>query len=115
MESHNNVRLQIITLYENTSKSTREIASDLGVSQSMLAKVIANYPDRGTHATNYENCGRKKIFDDRDLRSIRNMSIKRPRSTARDIHATLHASGDSCSYTTVKHALIEGGCKAIKP
>ena len=103
------------SLYENTSKSKREIVSGHGFSQSMVAKAIANYRDHGTHATNYEKCGRKKIFDDRDLRSIRNMSIKRPRSTARDIHATLHASGDSCSYTTVKHALIEGGCKAIKP
>ena len=81
----------------------------------MVAKAIANYRDRGTHATNYENCGRKNIFDDRDLRSIRSMSIKRQWSTARDIHATLNASGDSCSYSTVKRALIEAGCKAIKP
>ena len=43
------------------------------------------------------------------------MDIKRPRSTARDIHAILNASGDTCSYSTVKRALIKTGCKAIKP
>ena len=89
METHNDLRLQIITLHQITAKSTREIASDLGVSQSMVAKTISAYWGHETHTTNYENCGRPKIFDDRALRNIRNMSIKSPRSTAKDIHTTL--------------------------
>ena len=31
------------------------------------------------------------------------------------MHATITAAGDNCSYSTVKRALIDAGCKAVKP
>ena len=116
MADKNDIRLQIITLHDNTTKSTRESASNLGVSQSMVAKTIQQYKERGTHQTDYSKCGRPQHFDDRDLRHFKNVCVcvKSPRLSAVNLHASLTASGDTCSYSTVKRALVKAGCKAIK-
>lgn len=108
------MHLKIVTLHENTTKSVMEIASDLGISHSQVSRVIAKYKATGNYETDYKNCGRKAKFDERDLRRIRNVCLKSPRSSAADVQREIGAMGDCC-VRTVQRALLAGGCKAIKP
>lgn len=113
--SHDDLRLKIVTLFEHTSKSQREIADDLQVSQSMVSKVIKDFKKRGTHLTNYGNCGgHNKHFNDRDLRRIKTLSKKNPRADAAEIQRHLSPSGD-CSVRTMQRALVRLNIKAVKP
>lgn len=114
MAAHDEKHLQIITLFENTSKSREEIARDLGVSRSQVSRTIKRFQETGSHATAYGNCGRSPTFSDRDIRHIRNISISSPRSSASDVQRQLGASGD-CSLRTVQRAMLSAGCKVMKP
>ena len=114
MEAHYSKRLQIITLAENTSKSMREIASDLGISHSTVVRTLQRYREEGDYTTNYENCGRTSTFDDRDLRTIRRLSVQSPRSTANEIQHQTGASGD-CSLRTFQRSMVKAGLKVINP
>lgn len=109
-------RLQIITLHQNTTKSIREIADDLDVSIGLVHKVIKQQEEEGNVDLHYKgNCGHPKLFDDRDLRHIKDIVIKNPRLTARGVQKELGECGDGISIRTMQRALNEAGCKAIKP
>jgi transposase len=111
-----NKRIEILALYRHTAKSQSETARYLDVNQSTVSRVIAKYEREGNVDLKYDNCGgSNRKFDDRDLRHIRNMVIKRPRSCARDIKQQLGPSGDNVSLRTVSRAMANAGCKALKP
>ena len=85
MSSHDDVRLEIITLWKNTTKTHDEIARNVGVSQSTVSRTIKRYEEEGTHKTKYENCHRPRIFDERDMRHMRKLALDNPRAPAAEI------------------------------
>lgn len=111
---HDNLRLQIITLHKHTEKSVTEIAKDLKISHSIVSRTISRFRETGDYTTKYENCGRSQIFDERDKRRMKNVSVKNPRLTAEEIQIEIGAQGD-CSLRTVQRTLSEAGIKAVKP
>ena len=111
-QGDDNLRLQIVKLSINTSKTTREIAADVGVSQSTVVATIRRYKEEGLYYTKYENCGRKPVFDDRNQRHIRNLCINSPRSTTGAIQMMLGAS-DDCSLRSMQRTLASAGCKVV--
>ena len=92
-----------MALSPNTSKSTRQIASDLGVSQSHVSKVIAQYKEEGDIGLHYENCGgsNKKVTE-RDIRHMRDICVKSPKSCASEIKSLMGPSGDHLSVRTMQ-------------
>lgn len=114
MADRNDKRLQIVTLARNTSKSMREIAADLGIHHTTVSRTIARYNEEGDFKTQYENCGRKSIFDERDKRHIRALSVKSPRASAAEIQRQVGAFGD-CSLRTFQRVMLQSGIKVAKP
>lgn len=116
MADRNQIRAQIVVLADHTSKSQREIAEAVGTNQSTVQRVLKQYRETGEFTTNYENCGgHNKKFNDRDIRHIRQMSVKNPKATARDIQRELGPKGDDVSFSTMKRAMNEAGCIARTP
>lgn len=96
-------------------KTCREIAEITGCSKSTVARVIQQHRETGDIPTSYENCGgHNKKFDERDLRHIRQVAVRNPRSTAAEIQQELGPIGDTVSLSTMKRALREAGCKTRK-
>lgn len=116
MTDRNQRRAQIIILADHTSKTQREIAEAVGTNQSTVQRVLKQYRETGDFTTSYENCGgHNKIFEDRDLRHIRQLCVKSPKARAQDIKTELGAKGEDVSLSTMKRALIEAGCKTRSP
>ena len=111
---HDEKRLQIITLYKHTAKKVGEIAADLGVHKSTVSRTIKRYKESGDYKTNYSNCGRRHIFDERDHRRIRNLSLVSPRASASEIRSQMGAEGD-VSERTMRRTMASIGIKAVKP
>lgn len=112
----NEKRLQVITLYQHTTKTHNEIAFDVGVNKSTVSRIIKQYEESGEYKTRYENCGgQNKKFCKRDLRHLRRLVVKSPRSTAADIHEAMGVSAKDVSLRTVQRALNEAGCSVRTP
>lgn len=111
---HDNKRLQIITLMENADLSMREVAKRLGVDHKTVSRTWQRYQETGDHRTNYHECGRPTVFNEKDERQIRRICVKNPRSSAAEILHEIGASGD-CSTRTMQRTLNRIGCKAMKP
>ena len=111
-ERHDRKRLEIKTLYQNTSLSLTEIGRRLNVDKSTVSRVVKQLRESGTFETQYSNCGRKPILNERDHRRIRQTCVKNPRYSAHDI---VEEVGAECSDRTMRRVLNEIGCKAHKP
>lgn len=113
---HDKVRIKVITLGENTEKSTREIADIAGVNQSTVSRILKKYRETGQDSTQYANCGgHNKKFYERDLRHIKQLSLSNPKASANEIRLELGAAGDEVSVSTVRRALVKIGFKIRKP
>ena len=112
----NDKRLQVITLYQHTTKTHEEIVLEVGVNQSTVSRIIKRFEESGDYKTRYENCGgQNKKFGERDLRHLRKLAVKSPRSTAADIHEAMGESAADVSLRTIQRALNEAGCSVRTP
>lgn len=109
-------RVEIITLFEHTSKTKREIAEIVGLHESSVSRIIKQYEETGNVELRYENCGgANKKLDERDLRFMRRLSGNNPRMTAGEIQREMGSRGDDISLRTIQRGLCEAGCKVIAP
>lgn len=109
-------RIEIITLFENTSKTKREIAKIVGLHESNVGRIIKQHEETGDISLRYENCGGKnKKLDERDLRTIRRISGNNPRMTAAEIQKEIGGRGDGMCLRTIQRGMNEAGCTAVKP
>ena len=57
MDDREKVRIEVGTLTQQTSKTQKEIAEAVGITQSGISKIIKSVKKRGTTATAFDNCG----------------------------------------------------------
>ena len=116
MDEREKVRIQVWTLSQHTTKTQKEIAEAVGITQSGVSKILKSVEQRGTTATAFDNCGgHNKTFDDRALRHMRQVVVKNPRATAEEVRNQLGEEVQGVSVRTVRRALVEAGCRAIRP
>jgi transposase len=110
------IREQIIALYQHTSKSQREIASDLGISQNGVGLIIRHFEAKGNTTTNRKgHCGRKTKLTHREKVLLVRESKKNPMLTARQVKIASGEVGQKVSVNTVKRVLNKFGRRAYRP
>ena len=118
MNEREKVRIQVrnSTLSQHTSKTQKEIAEAVGITQSGVSKIIKSVTERGTTATSFENCGgHNKIFNDQALRHMSQIVVKNTRRTAEEVRSQLGEEAHDDSVRTVRLAPVEVGCRTIRP
>ena len=76
-----NIREQVVLLNQHTSKSQREIAADLGITQKSVSNILRLHASKGTVETSRSgHCGRKQILSEKDKRLLVRESKKIPSS-----------------------------------
>jgi transposase len=109
-------RERIIALHLHTSKTQRQIANDLGVSQNVVSLIIRRFQATGSTTTKRKgHCGRKCKLTDREKKMVLRESKKNPRLTAAEIKHTSADIGAKVSVTTIKRILLESGRRAHRP
>lgn len=108
-------RERIIALHLHTTKSQREIARDVGVSQNCVGLIIRNYQATGSSATKRKgNCGRKRKLTKRDAKFIVRESRKNPRFSARQVQAAAGEVASNIGLRTMQRVLKEEGRKVYR-
>ena len=109
------IRERIIALHNHTSKTQREIAVDLGVSQNLVGLVIRHFNATGTVSTDRKGkCGRKQKLTPRDKTLTVRESKKDPAATAAEIRSRCGAVGQKVGLTTIRKTLREGDRKTYR-
>jgi transposase len=101
-------RERIIALHLHASKTQRQIANDLSVSQNVVSLIIRRFQATGSTTTKRKgHCGRKCKLTDREKKMVLRESKKNPRLTAAEIKHTSADIGAKVSVTTIKRILLE--------
>jgi transposase len=109
-------RTKICTLHEHTSKSQREIARIVGVSQRAISNIIKLGKEADTlHPECKARCGRKAKSSPEVARMIIEESVNDPRKTSNDLRKFIETMGISLSSRTVRRCLVDGGRLARRP
>lgn len=104
-----NIRERVIALHLHTSKTQREIAADLGISQNAVGLIIRHFNATGTISTDRKGkCGRKPMLTPRDKTLIVRESKKDPTATAAEIQSRCGEIGDKVGLTTIRKTLRQG-------
>jgi transposase len=108
-------RCQIIALSRHTSKTHREIAIDLNVSQSSVTKIINLHKSTGG-TTVRERSGRPRITSETTDRMMRREVVKDPFITPKQIQQNLASHLEKVSLRTIRRRLqAKYGMTARKP
>jgi transposase len=109
-------REQILSLHLHTSKTQREIASNLQVSVGLVNKVIKQHEELGhVKILRKGRSGRKPATTKQDDRFLVLQSRKNPRLTSRDLQKSLQQAGVEVSDSTVRRRLLKAGRRARRP
>ncbi len=101
-------RSKIVTLHEHTAKTQREIAAEVGVNQSTVARIISRYAETGSFSPTRKNrCGRKKMTL-RDERLLLQENRLNPRMTSNEhrVSRNLDVSSRTVRWVLSKHGRI---------
>ena len=80
------VKLQIVALREHTTKSRRQIAKDLGISEGSVRNTLKTWREtESLEGHQKETRGRKPVLTIQDNRAIVRESKKDPMKTAREV------------------------------
>jgi transposase len=109
-------RERIIALRLHTSKSQREIAADVGVSQNAVSLITRAYDETGsTRTRRLGRCGRKSKLSVREKTLLVRESKKNPRLSASEVQMAAGSIGKKVSLPTVKRVLHDAGRRAYRP
>lgn len=75
-------------------------------------QVIKQFKERGHHHPDYSKCGRPERFDNRDLRHMRQLVVKKPRATVNTIKEQM---GATVSLRIVQRDLNRASPTCVKP
>jgi transposase len=96
--------------------SQRAIAKELNVSQSAVARVMKRYNKTGELKVQRQGkCGRKRKLSARTVRMLSRKSAENPRSTARELQASVCGELATVSLSTVKRSLARSGIVSHRP
>ena len=108
-------RERVIALSHHTSKTHREIATNLGMCQSTVTRIINHYKRTGSVKTlrkgkcgpvaKVRNCGKRYIIRE---------SVKDPRKTASEIQKSAGISAAHVSLRTIQRILRKGGRRCYR-
>ena len=88
------VRESVIALSQHTTKSQREIAADLGISQNAVSLIIRRFRTSGSSQTDrVGKCGRKPKLTEKDKRTLIRKSTINPRLSANQLKSDLSLAG----------------------
>jgi transposase len=105
-----------VSLHQHTSKTQREIAHDVGVSQNAVSGIIRLFQSTGSTATNRKGkCGRKCKLSKRELAILVRESKRNPLLTARQVKNIAGEVGQNVSLRTTQRLLTRAGRLAYKP
>jgi transposase len=110
------VKQQIVTLSQHTTKSKREIARDVGVSEGIVRLTLKTWDETGSlekHGEGRSGC--KPKMTNRDVRKLVIESKKDPKKSARDLQQCLADAGAGISLRTIQRNLLKGGRKVYRP
>ena len=110
------LRHQIISLHQHTSKSVREIASDLSFPKSTVADIIRKYEETVTVEVNRKgHCGPKEKLSPRSKKAIIREVQRDPTVTVAEILKSNPEIANSVSRVTVNRILLKFGYRSHKP
>ena len=110
------LRHQIISLHQHTSKSVREIASDLSLPKSTVADIIRKYEEIVTVEVNRKgHCGPKEKLSPRSKKAIIREVQRDPTVTVAEILKSNPEIANSVSRVTVNRILLKFGYRSHKP
>ena len=116
MDTTLEARTKISTLHQYTSKSQREIARIVGVSQKTVSNIIKLGTESETlHAKRKGRCGRKAKATPQVVKMIVEGSVNDPRKTSDDLKRGLETVGVSVTSRTVRRCLVDAGRLARRP
>ena len=107
----------IITLYFHSQKSSREIASIMSVSLSIVSKILRSFKETGSATPKQEEkCGRKSKTSPRDDKILHRLSVIDPGKTSGDLKRDMmaygvHIGSTSKFYWTEKSTVIVRECE----
>jgi transposase len=100
----------------HSSKSQREIAADLGISQNAVGLIIRRFNETGESGTHRKGrCGRKQLLNNREKRVIIRECRKNPSISAGEVKTAVREIGEKVSISTIKKTLREGGLRVYRP
>ena len=110
------VRDQIIALHEHTSKSSREIGSELSISQSTVVRIINLHREKNTVEPYFEaNMGRKSKLTEREKRLLVREAKKDPLLTSAEIKRATGPVGSKVHPSTIRRTLLQSGQVSYRP
>jgi transposase len=105
-----------VALHEHTSKSQREIADDVGVSQNAVGIIIRHFESTGSTATRRQGrCGRISKLTSREVTLLVRESKKNPKLTARQVKVAVGDVGRKVSLRTTQRLLVAEGRYVYRP
>lgn len=109
-------RDHIIALHLHTSKSKRQIARDVGVSEHAVRVIIRQFNETGQSTNSRKGkCGRKMKLSTRERRAVVREARKNPSATAGEIQSEVPEIGNKVSCSTIKKVLRDSGLRVYKP
>jgi transposase len=109
-------RERVIALYLHTSKTQREIATDLNLSKSAVNRIITRWNSTGSAESGRKgHCGRKEKLTRHAKSLIVREAKKFPTKTAQEIRSSMGSIGSSVCLDTVKKLLRKCGLYAYRP
>lgn len=112
----NDQRHQILALHQHTSKSNRQIATDLNISRRCVDKILKKWRESGSlSADRSGKCGRRPKLSIRDKAVIVRECKKDPTKTARQIQRSAGGIALSVSLRCVQRILHQYGLVPYRP
>ena len=106
-------RERVVALHLHTTKSQRQIAEDIGISQNAVGLIIRHFEETGQTSTQRKgNCGRKSKLTPREKKMVVRESVKNPRLSSGELKLAAGQIGSRISTRTVRRILCEAGRRA---
>lgn len=110
------IRNQIVALKTHTSKSDREIATDIGVHHSTVANIWKKWTSTGsTEPYSGAHMGPTEKLTRREKAVIVREAKRDPKATSREIQAGAGGVGSKVSTITVRRVLLASGLRCYRP
>lgn len=95
---------QIIGMHQ-AEKTSKEIAETTKIGLRTVQRIIKNWKDSGDPSSSRKKCGRKKILNDRDRRSLKRLVRSNRRKTTVELRAMFNSESKSISTRTMRREL----------